>query len=200
MAKRMKARYDGECSRCTAKILQGEEILWDGRARHARCPEPAPTREPSDPPKAAHSAKCTPQLLDGDVMEIQNLFFLAKKRLEYPKVRLQTSTGRDILVSIAGERSRHAGQVMISDDLPWGEPGRAYYGRIDNRGNWYGEDIPEDVDTVIKALAANPAQTAAEYGRLTGNCCFCHRKLSDERSTAMGYGRICADHYHLPWG
>jgi hypothetical protein len=26
------------------------------------------------------------------------------------------------------------------------------------------------------------------------------RALSDDRSTAVGYGPICADHYGLPWG
>ena len=26
------------------------------------------------------------------------------------------------------------------------------------------------------------------------------RALSDDRSTAVGYGPICADHFGLPWG
>jgi len=34
----------------------------------------------------------------------------------------------------------------------------------------------------------------------TGNCCFCRRELTDKRSTEVGYGPICADHFSLPWG
>ena len=32
MARAMVARYDGECVKCNHKILEGEEILWEGRA------------------------------------------------------------------------------------------------------------------------------------------------------------------------
>ena len=38
-----------------------------------------------------------------------------------------------------------------------------------------------------------------EYARLTGNCCFCHYRLSDARSVAHGYGPDCAERYELPW-
>ena len=31
-------------------------------------------------------------------------------------------------------------------------------------------------------------------------CCFCNRALEDERSTAVGYGPICAGHFGLAWG
>jgi hypothetical protein len=29
---------------------------------------------------------------------------------------------------------------------------------------------------------------------------FCSKKLTDERSIEVGYGRICAGHNGLPWG
>lgn len=52
----------------------------------------------------------------------------------------------------------------------------------------------------LAAMAADPAGKAAAYGHATGCCCFCARELTDQRSIAVGYGPICADHYGLPWG
>ena len=52
----------------------------------------------------------------------------------------------------------------------------------------------------LKAFAADPETVAAQYGSLTGNCCFCGRKLTDDRSTNVGYGPVCADKFGLNWG
>ena len=52
----------------------------------------------------------------------------------------------------------------------------------------------------LREFADDPARVAGEHGRLTGNCCFCHHTLEDARSTAVGYGPVCASHYGLPWG
>lgn len=52
----------------------------------------------------------------------------------------------------------------------------------------------------IRAMAADPIAATAAEGRVTGSCCFCRRTLTDARSTAVGYGPVCADHFNLPWG
>lgn len=44
------------------------------------------------------------------------------------------------------------------------------------------------------------AEQAARFGRLTGACVFCSRKLTDERSIEVGYGPVCAEREGLPWG
>ena len=44
------------------------------------------------------------------------------------------------------------------------------------------------------------AEQAAHLGQITGRCVFCSRTLTDERSIAVGYGPVCADHHGLPWG
>lgn len=45
---------------------------------------------------------------------------------------------------------------------------------------------------------------AAKHGIDHGNCIFCHRDLTDERSDPVqggaGYGPTCARKYSLPWG
>lgn len=44
------------------------------------------------------------------------------------------------------------------------------------------------------------ADDAAEFGHRTGQCVFCLRHLTDERSVSVGYGPICAGNNGLPWG
>lgn len=44
------------------------------------------------------------------------------------------------------------------------------------------------------------AEDAAKFGHLTGQCVFCARRLTDERSIAVGYGPVCAEREGLPWG
>ena len=61
-------------------------------------------------------------------------------------------------------------------------------------------ELKSKINGLLVALATDPAKVAAEHGKLTGKCCFCNRKLDDKRSTEVGYGPICAEHYSLPWG
>ena len=117
--------------------------------------------------------------------------------LKYPKIRLQTALGAPVCLSRAGSKS--IGQIMVTDGAPFGS--NVYYGRV----TLDGEFIPSQVRSasvvdLLARLASDPARVASEYGRLTGNCCFCELRLTDARSTAVGYGPICADHFGLPWG
>ena len=58
----------------------------------------------------------------------------------------------------------------------------------------------EAISARLKEFAASPAKIAADHDRLTGRCCFCNTVLSNDKSTAVGYGETCANHYGLPWG
>jgi len=198
MAKRMTARYGSRCTACPVYIEPGDQILFDGTARHAECPEKAP--EPEYVP-TAQPVDSRPDTIDlGDLTPVLALFASAAAEIKFPKVRLTTETGRKILVSVAGEKARAPGTVNVSDDLRWDDPNRRWYGRVNLDGTWTPRDAPADVVEIIRAFAADPAAVAAAYGHATGNCCFCARDLSDERSTSVGYGPICAGRYGLPWG
>ena len=133
------------------------------------------------------------------VVEIKNLFAKASKSLKRMKIRLKTTFNQNVVFTIAGERSKYAGQVMITDGGPFGA--NIYFGKIDMEGNLLKTGRCDDnVLELIKEFANDPAETAGKYGRLTGNCCFCMRGLDDERSVSVGYGPVCAGHYGLPWG
>lgn len=51
----------------------------------------------------------------------------------------------------------------------------------------------------LEAFRLDPIGVMTAHGKKTGNCCFCGRDLTDHRSTAHGYGPICAKRYTLPW-
>lgn len=68
--------------------------------------------------------------------------------------------------------------------------------RID-KGSW------EYKPGAIRDLFADEkvtAMQAAGFGLLYGQCVFCSRVLTDERSIAVGYGPSCAINQGLPWG
>ena len=75
------------------------------------------------------------------------------------------------------------------------------YGIIDCNGGTfpYNGLCPDAVVRFARYVAEDPEAAAVENGMLTGNCCFCAAGLHDHRSTAVGYGPVCAKRYSLPW-
>ncbi len=134
------------------------------------------------------------------------LFTKAAGHLKHPRIRLQTESGNQVCLSRAGQQSKYAGQINVSDGGPYGN--NVWYGRIDAHGAFtqsikVAEKAPTAMDEVTKllrALAQDPVKVATQHGLLTGNCCFCNSGLKDEKSTSVGYGPVCAKHFGLPWG
>lgn len=137
--------------------------------------------------------------LGADFTALVALFRTAEQRgLKFPKIRLDRFEP-PICLALAGEKSKHPGSISVASG-PYRHDS-VWYGRIHADGQFQrGQDCSDAVIEILKRFAADPAGFAAEYGRTTGYCCFCHLPLSDERSTAVGYGPTCADKYHLPWG
>lgn len=137
----------------------------------------------------------------GDFSGIKSLFDTAQKHLKRPAVVLRLmAQGVDVRVKPCGPRSRYPGSCHVTKaGTEFGEDG-AYFGRITPEGAYIEKEPNQGLVELLKAFAADPAKIAADHGKLTGLCCFCNRALSDERSTAVGYGPICAGHYNLPWG
>jgi hypothetical protein len=139
---------------------------------------------------AAPQAPAAPSL-----SAVVSMFDKAAAHLKYPKIRLQAADGTAIQLYRATTRSAHPGSVTIV-----GTGARRYFGRIDRDGTLSaGRDMTPAVRALVVSLAENPAGTAAAYGKLTCRCCYCGLHLEDARSTAVGYGPICADHYGMPW-
>lgn len=122
--------------------------------------------------------------------------------LQYPKLWLQFADESPLRISVAGEQSRTPGFLMLTDGEPFGM--NKFYGRISPAGALeLGRDSGarrEELVALLTRLAREPEKVAAEYGHLTGHCCFCSRRLSDDRSISVGYGQTCARKFGLPWG
>lgn len=129
---------------------------------------------------------------------IVQLIDKAREHLKFPKIRLATSCGQTIVISVAGAKSRLPGAVNVTTDGSFYD--REYLARINTDGTLDRRAAcGQDVVALLERFAADPAAIAAEFGRLMGYCSFCNTRLDDERSTSVGYGPVCAKNYGLPY-
>ena len=166
--------------------LSEKQMFWV-RELTKRATEPKP-----EPAKAEVGA---------GIEGVVQLLNRAKQHLKYPKLMIRVN-GQDLRLSVAGPKARAPGSVNVTNCESYAN--RTWYGRVAN-GEFEAslKSTPETNTAIVaalRALAADPAGVASEYGKLTGVCCFCSIPLTDERSTAVGYGAVCASHYGLPWG
>jgi len=119
--------------------------------------------------------------------------------LKWPKIRLVTPNNQTVILRRNGAKSKYPGTIAVTDDRPFGS--NSYFGRIETDGRLIpGWNLNSDVQNLLESLDSNPVDVASKYGHLTGHCCFCELPLKDARSTAVGYGPVCADHFGLYWG
>lgn len=142
----------------------------------------------------------------GDLSGINALFDKAREHLKFPAIVMSVpAASMTIRINVAGPSAKFPGTLNVtSGEKPVFDERRTWYGRVMKDGSYTPSDKAATMFTAISerltAFAADPAAVAAEHGRLTGRCCFCNLHLSDERSTAVGYGKTCARHFGLPWG
>lgn len=138
----------------------------------------------------------------GDFKPVIALMNRPGSKLQYPKIKLALDNKEPIVLSLAGQGASKPGTINITDGGPYGE--NIWYGRVTPEGEWVPsksaprENLPSLI-ALMQALGADPQGTALAYGKLTGRCCFCAKKLTNARSTEVGYGETCASHYQLPW-
>jgi len=113
----------------------------------------------------------------------------------------------EIRVNVAGEQAKVPGSLTVTEaETRPGEERRRWLGRVLLDGTfqaaWELSDAERKaaVEARLAAFAADPSKVGAEDGKLHGRCCFCRIALSDERSTAVGYGKKCASNFGLAWG
>lgn len=127
----------------------------------------------------------------------------AAENLKHPKLLVRVD-GQDYQLSIARLRSSAPGSINVTDARR-AYADRTWFGRVTRDGKFEpSQKITGETATAISAaltaLAKDPAAVASEYGRMTGSCCFCGLELTDARSIHVGYGKICATKWALPWG
>lgn len=141
-------------------------------------------QQPTSPPAVTAGLKSIVELLDH-----------AAKSLQYPRLSFEVG-GRTVQLARAGANSRAPGSINVTDGRGYGR--NTWYGRIDRDGATTIADSA--ILAFLSDFATDPARKAAEYGRSSGCCCFCATTLTDERSTRVGYGPVCAKKFGMPWG
>lgn len=138
------------------------------------------------------------QLNTDGLSRIFAMFEKAKANLKRPAIRLVNDEGQHLHLSLAGLASKNAGFVYVKNDSGFDAP---YYGKISPDGKFFRvNSCPAAVEPLLQSFASDPEGIATKYGRLTGCCSFCGRKLTDKRSTEVGYGPVCAHKFGLDWG
>lgn len=124
----------------------------------------------------------------------------------------ECSTGRTIQAAVYKAEPVTVSRRELGIPAPVTEPGvyfdgERYYKVVESQqGRLYAKvwDAEWLYDRgAINRLTADmkvTAEQAARFGKLWGSCVFCSRLLTDERSVAVGYGPVCAEHNGLPWG
>ena len=141
----------------------------------------------------------------GDVSKIVELLNTAKQHLKRPAI-LVRANDRDLRLNIATSMAQVPGSINVcSTEKNPTTDRNDWFGRITVSGEFqpsrkFDAETQTAVANALIALANDPVKAAADFGNLTGICCFCARKLTDDRSVSVGYGKICAGHWGLPWG
>lgn len=139
----------------------------------------------------------------GSLSGLIHTFKKAKTHLKHPKIHLQTPSGTPVTMTLAGSASKLDGSVKLTNGGPFGNS--VWYGAVTvegvfNPSKTMASGLKAELTDLLRHFSRHPATAAKDYGKMTGNCCFCRKKLSDPASVAVGYGKTCAGHFGLPWG
>lgn len=156
--------------------------------------------------------------LGGDAGVIKDMLTEAKNHKRFPKLifLMQHPDHGDesIKMHLSGPSSKNPNCLNITskDEVVWNErfqnTSGVWYGRMEGDKfipsrtalkRWDGEFI-KVLTKFLKHLVTDPEGAVKENAKLTCNCCFCNRTLSDQRSIEAGYGPVCADNHGLDWG
>lgn len=137
-----------------------------------------------------------------NMVKIVEHFATARENLKYPKI-VVTDPATDITLCLkpAGQRSKYFGSIIVTSDRSYDA---TYYGHIRADGTFIpagrAPNEQREVVALLERIAVDPAGELGRLGKASGCCCFCRIALTDERSTKVGYGPICAKKWGLAWG
>lgn len=134
-----------------------------------------------------------------DAAAIIELFDVAGQKRKYPKI-VAASNDITLRFTRAGQTARFPGSINLIENNT-----RTWLGRIHTNGDVeIAQRAPESCAKLalelVREFAQDPMGTARRSGHINGECCFCAKSLTDERSRHAGYGPTCAKTFGLEWG
>lgn len=152
----------------------------------------------------ASTDKPEPQTAEvGDFGGVIALFKAAKAKLKFPKITLQVQ-GEAVILKLAGQQSKAPGAVYVVSEGGYGNA--TFYGRISPEGIFEQSGRAQaklettfglSLVDLLRDLAKEPIKVVQAQAQLTGNCIFCNKHLTDDRSKAAGFGPVCAEKWNL---
>lgn len=98
---------------------------------------------------------------------------------------------------LASDEGHNKGAIWVTSSRRDAGGEAFFFGKIKD-GVFYPSEncIKEDYES-IKQTAENPFEEATLFGKRTGMCCVCGRKLTNEESINKMIGPICAERFGL---
>jgi hypothetical protein len=133
-----------------------------------------------------------PKVSGESVPGVIALFDKAAESIKYPKLHFIVD-GIEVKARRAGDRSKNPGCVFLDNGVKdFYSPDRKYFGKIDRDGEFTpGNDCPEGVVEMLRALNADPDGTLRDHGKASGSCSACGRELTEKKSVELGIGPVC---------
>lgn len=123
-----------------------------------------------------------------DLSRIEEMFAAARENgHEKPVYRAE-----GLKISLAPAHGRNAGAlyVVLLD-------GDAYQGKVEGKQFKAVREASDETMPALLRIAENPLEAAVAFGRKTGKCACCGRKLENKISVEMGIGPICRERWGL---
>lgn len=143
------------------------------------------------------------QAINNALQFLQHNFIVVRGYgLKNPMIRLHFGDRRyKIYLSKRGTVCLKSGQINPGTKEPVGD--EHYVGALHNGRFLPPSDRPTpspEEQEFVERLSQDPITFLAECSKDMGRCCYCNVALSDPRSKVIGYGKVCARNWGLPWG
>lgn len=166
------AKYAGRCQKCGAPIAAGQPIEWEkGQgARHVNDDACLQARQPGVE---------QPEPLDISVI---------------PSGRYAVGDKLLAVDNLTGEtQGMWAGWVFVAELVDHTNRNRRKAGSQRPANTYHG---PTQMRALLEQIADDPQAAAKAFGKQTGHCGRCGRKLTDPVSIEFGIGPVCREWFH----
>lgn len=105
--------------------------------------------------------------------------------LKNPRLRTQ-----NIDFTLAKAHSRNAGYVYVKAN------DSTYLGKINPDGEFHpARECTDAMCLELQSIAQDPLQAAVRFGRMSGSCSCCGKRLDNPESVRLGIGPVCRKKY-----